>query len=141
MAGDAGRTDGRPELSRQRLFLAIAATYGLALLVWLLWPAFRESLIGKFVAIPVFSIYLFEHLGIPGLTERGSCDWMWCKPADPRRSPQPTQSAMKTLMSRPVAWRVPQKTSWRPSRENIGNDANDSPHVTRSSPEPSTLIR
>ena len=80
MAGDAGRTDGRPELSRQRLFLAIAATYGLALLVWLLWPAFRESLIGKFVAIPVFSIYLFEHLGIPGLTERGSCDWMWCKP-------------------------------------------------------------
>lgn len=26
-----------------------------------------------------------------------------------------------------------------PSRENIGNEANDSPHVTRSSPEPSTF--
>jgi hypothetical protein len=54
--------------------------YSLGLLAWLLWPAFRESLIGKFVAIPLFSIYLFEHFGVPGLTDRASCDWMWCTP-------------------------------------------------------------
>jgi hypothetical protein len=54
--------------------------YSLGLLAWLLWPAFRESLIGKFVAIPLFSTYLFEHFGVPGLTDRGSCDWMWCRP-------------------------------------------------------------
>jgi Branched-chain amino acid ATP-binding cassette transporter len=36
-------------------------------------------------------------------------------------------------------WRLPQKTSFVPSRENIGNEAKDSPQVTRSSPEPSTF--
>ncbi len=56
------------------------ATYGVGLLAWLLWSAFQESWVGKFVAIPGFSIYLFEHLGVPGLTDRGSCDWMWCTP-------------------------------------------------------------
>jgi hypothetical protein len=60
--------------------VAIVVIYGLGSAALLLWPAFRESLIGKFVAIPMFSIYLFEHLGIPGLTDRGNCDWMWCQP-------------------------------------------------------------
>jgi len=32
------------------------------------------------VAIPPFSVYLFEHLGVPGLTDPKNCDWMWCKP-------------------------------------------------------------
>ena len=67
-------------LSARRLFASAVAMYGLGLLGWWVWPAFRESLIGKIVAIPPFSIYLLEHLGIPRLTDRASCDWMWCKP-------------------------------------------------------------
>jgi hypothetical protein len=64
----------------RRLFAAAVTTYSLGLLGWLLWPAFRESFIGKVVGIPPFSIYVFEHLGGPGLTDRSNCDWMWCKP-------------------------------------------------------------
>ena len=67
-------------LRAQRPFAAIVVTYGLGLLLWWLWPAFRESLIGKLVTIPGFSIYVFEHLGVPGLTDRSRCDWMWCTP-------------------------------------------------------------
>ena len=64
----------------RRVFVAIVGVYGLGLLAWLLWPSFRESGVGKFVAIPLFSIYLLEHMGVPGLTDRGRCDWMWCQP-------------------------------------------------------------
>ena len=64
----------------RRLFAVAVTTYSVGLLGWWLWPAFRESLIGNIVAIPLFSIYLFEHLGVPGLTDRARCDWMWCKP-------------------------------------------------------------
>jgi hypothetical protein len=67
-------------MSARRLFAVAVATYSLGLLGWSLWPAFRESFIGKIVGVPLFSIYIFEHLGVPGLTNRNSCDWMWCKP-------------------------------------------------------------
>ena len=67
-------------LAPRRVFAVIVGVYGLGLLAWLLWPAFRESMVGKFVAIPLFSIYLLEHMGIPGLTDRSRCDWMWCQP-------------------------------------------------------------
>jgi hypothetical protein len=67
-------------MSARRPFAAVVTTYGLGLLGWLLWPPFRESLIGKIVGVPLFSIYVFEHLGVPGLTNRNNCDWMWCKP-------------------------------------------------------------
>jgi hypothetical protein len=43
-------------------------------------PSFAESFIGRIVAIPPFSIYIFEHLGVPGLTDRSDCNWMWCTP-------------------------------------------------------------
>jgi hypothetical protein len=76
----AGVMIPRPRMSAARLFAAVVTAYGLGLLGWLLSPSFRESFIGKFVAIPPFSIYLFEHLGVPGLTDRGDCNWMWCKP-------------------------------------------------------------
>ena len=64
----------------RRFFAVAVTTYSVGLLGWWLWPAFRESLIGKIVAIPLFSIYLFEYLGVPGLTDRSRCDWMWCSP-------------------------------------------------------------
>jgi hypothetical protein len=64
----------------RRLFAAAVAAYCLGLLGWLFWPAFRASFIGKIVGIPPFSIYVLEHFGIPGLTDRNNCDWMWCKP-------------------------------------------------------------
>jgi len=62
----------------RRVFVTIVGVYGLGLLAWLFWPAFRESLVGKLVAIPLFSIYLLEHVGVSGLTDRSRCDWMWC---------------------------------------------------------------
>jgi hypothetical protein len=43
-------------------------------------PSFAGSFIGQIVAIPPFSIYIFEHFGVPGLTDRSDCNWMWCKP-------------------------------------------------------------
>jgi hypothetical protein len=64
----------------RRLFAATVMTYAVGFLVWWGWPAFRESLIGKLVAIPPFSLYLLEQLGVPGLTDRSRCDWMWCQP-------------------------------------------------------------
>ena len=76
----AGVTFGRSRLSARRLFVAAVTTYGLGLLGWLLWPSFAESFIGGIVAIPPFSIYVFEHFGVPGLTDRRHCNWMWCKP-------------------------------------------------------------
>src|SRR5207249_7710053 len=55
---------------------------------------------------------------------------------------QATQSARNTFISRgDVALRLPQNTSCLPSRESIGNDANDSAYVTRSRPAPSALTR
>ena len=51
------------------------------------------------------------------------------------------QSAMKTLVSPCLAaLRFEQKTIFLPSGENIGNPSKVSLNVTRSSPEPSTLI-
>jgi hypothetical protein len=67
-------------MSALRLFAAAVTMYCLGLVAWLFWPAFQESSIGKIVGIPPFSIYVFEHLGVPGLTDRNNCDWMWCKP-------------------------------------------------------------
>ena len=63
-------------MSARRLFAAAVATYSLAFVVWLLSPTFQESSIGGFVAIPPFSVYVFEHFGVPGLTDRNNCDWM-----------------------------------------------------------------
>jgi hypothetical protein len=64
----------------RRVFVVLLLAYGLGWLGITWWPAFRESFAGMIVAIPPFSIYLFEHWGVPGLTDRNDCDWMWCKP-------------------------------------------------------------
>lgn len=66
--------------SARRLFAVVVTTYGLGLLGWFFWPAFGKSTVGKFVGIPPFSVYVFEHFGVPWLTDRNNCDWMWCKP-------------------------------------------------------------
>jgi hypothetical protein len=73
-------TPSHGRLRPRRLFAAGVSTYGVGLLGWLFWPAFRESFIGKVVGIPPFSIYILEHLGVPGLTAHQDCDWMWCRP-------------------------------------------------------------
>jgi hypothetical protein len=67
-------------LPARRLFAIAVIAYGLAWLgVWL-WPKFEASPLGLIVGIPPFSIYVFEHFGVPGLTDPTKCDWMWCKP-------------------------------------------------------------
>ena len=68
------------KMSARRLFAAAVTLYGLGLLGRWRWPAFRKSIIGQIVEIPPFSIYVFEHFGVPGLTDRNNCDWMWCTP-------------------------------------------------------------
>ena len=66
--------------SAGRLFTILVLAYGLGWLGRASWPAFRDSVAGQIVAIPPFSIYLFEHWGVPGLTDRHDCNWMWCRP-------------------------------------------------------------
>jgi len=78
-------TTGAPAATNERKFVrrffaAVVVTYGSVWLAGWIWPAFGESFLGKLVAIPPFTVYLFEELGIPGLTDRGRCDWMWCRP-------------------------------------------------------------
>jgi hypothetical protein len=77
---DVSTSNGRKRLSARRVFAVVVTTYGLGLFGWLLWPTFQESPVGKIVGIPPFSIYVFEHFGVPGLTDPNSCNWMWCKP-------------------------------------------------------------
>ena len=69
-----------PWTSARRLFGVAVIAYGLGFLGWLFWPTFHKSFLGSMVGIPPFSIYVFEHFGVPGLTDRSRCDWMWCKP-------------------------------------------------------------
>jgi hypothetical protein len=70
----------RLALSARGLFAIVVITYGLAFLASRLWPMLQESLVGMTVGIPPFSVYVFEHFGVPGLTDPKNCDWMWCKP-------------------------------------------------------------
>jgi hypothetical protein len=74
------RSPASTQTSARRIFAAFVAAYGLGLLGRWFWPTFRESFVGQVVGIPPFSIYVFEHFGIPGLTDRTDCNWMWCKP-------------------------------------------------------------
>jgi hypothetical protein len=67
-------------LTAPRLFVAAVITYGMAVLVTWFWPKLQDSLLGMIVIIPPFSVYVFEHFGVPGLTDPRNCDWMWCKP-------------------------------------------------------------
>jgi hypothetical protein len=83
----------------RRLFTGAVTAYGAGLIVWLSWPAFQETILGKIVAIPPFSLYLFEHLGVPGLTDRSRCDWMWCRPT-------PLGIAVAAVVWLIVAWGV-----------------------------------
>jgi hypothetical protein len=65
---------------QRRLFAAAVAAYGAVWLAGWLWPGFGESFLGQLAAVPPFTVYLFEEMGIPGLTDRSRCDWMWCRP-------------------------------------------------------------
>ena len=67
-------------MSARRIFAGAVTVYGLGLLLWFRWPSFEESFVGGIVAIPPFSVYVFEHFGVPGLTDRSNCNVMWCKP-------------------------------------------------------------
>jgi len=64
----------------RRLLALATLTYGLAWLAWWRWPQFQESPLGLIIGILPFSVYVFEHFGVPGLTDPTNCNWMWCKP-------------------------------------------------------------
>jgi len=59
----------------------LLALYGALWLPALAWPGWLDSPVGLWVGVPVVSIYLFDHLGVPGLLQHaGRCDWGWCPP-------------------------------------------------------------
>ncbi len=59
----------------------IIAIYVLLLSPGLIWPAYLDSPVGLFAAIPFLSVYLFHKIGIPFLLENnGACGWGWCAP-------------------------------------------------------------
>lgn len=44
-------------------------------------PAVLEPLSGRVVIVPLFSIFIFHKLGVPGLLEHdGACGWGLCAP-------------------------------------------------------------
>jgi hypothetical protein len=64
-----------------RIFAFIVIGYALLVAPGFIWPAWFDSPAGLLVLIPGMSIYLFHHLGIPGLLQhKGLCGWGMCAP-------------------------------------------------------------
>lgn len=64
-----------------RIFAALVAAYGLLVLPAYVGPAFLEEPGSWLAVLPLFSVYLFHKLGIPGLLQHGgACGWGWCSP-------------------------------------------------------------
>jgi len=63
------------------IMLIILAFYGLLCLPVISWPAYSEGPFGIVISVPVLAVYIFHHLGMPGLLEQnGACGWGWCAP-------------------------------------------------------------
>jgi hypothetical protein len=64
-----------------KVLAILLAIYGLLLLPAAIWPNYLDSPAGLLTIVPGLSIYLFHHLGVPGLLEHdGLCGWGWCAP-------------------------------------------------------------
>src|SRR5688572_18242833 len=64
-----------------KLLAILLAIYGLLLLPAAASPAYLDSPVGLLILVPGLSVYLFHHLGVPGLLEHdGLCGWGWCAP-------------------------------------------------------------
>ena len=64
-----------------KVLAALLATWGLLALSAYVGPAFLEPVGWYTVLVPVLSIHLFHHYGVPGLLEHGgACGWGLCSP-------------------------------------------------------------
>jgi hypothetical protein len=68
--------------SRTLKILAVLLTaYALLAAPAYVGPSYLEELGSYLVMPPLLSIYLFHHLGVPGLLEhKGQCGWGMCSP-------------------------------------------------------------
>ncbi len=59
----------------------IIAGYAVLVLAGLFWPAYQNSPANIATLVPLLSVYVFHHAGVPGLLEHdGLCGWGWCSP-------------------------------------------------------------
>lgn len=64
-----------------KIFAILLIAYGLLAIPAYWGPAFLEPISSYVVIVPLFSIYAFHKLGIPGLLEHnGACGWGLCGP-------------------------------------------------------------
>jgi hypothetical protein len=64
-----------------RIFAAIVIGYALLVAPGFVWPDWFDTPAGLLVLVPGMSIYLFHHIGIPGLLQhKGLCGWGMCAP-------------------------------------------------------------
>lgn len=64
-----------------KILAALLPGYALLVIPAYWGPSYLEELSSYFAMVPLFSIYIFQNIGIPGLLEHGgSCGWGWCAP-------------------------------------------------------------
>lgn len=64
-----------------RILAALLAGYALLAIPAYWGPSYLEAMSSYAVIVPLFSIYIFHKLGIPGLLEHnGYCGWGLCSP-------------------------------------------------------------
>jgi hypothetical protein len=64
-----------------KILAALLTGYVLLVIPAYWGPSYLEELSSDFVMVPLFSIYIFHKIGIPGLLEHGgACGWGWCAP-------------------------------------------------------------
>ena len=81
-----------------KVLAALITLYGLLLLAAYLIPPFGETAGFYLVMVPLLSVYLFHHFGVPGLLEHeGACGWGLC-------SPTPLGYAFLVLLWLAAAW-------------------------------------
>jgi len=64
-----------------KILAALLSGYALLVIPAYWGPSYLEELSSYFAIVPLFSIYIFHNIGIPGLLEHGgACGWGWCAP-------------------------------------------------------------
>ena len=64
-----------------KILAALLTGYVLLVIPAYWGPSCLEEFSSRFAMMPLFSIYIFHSVGIPGLLEHGgACGWGWCAP-------------------------------------------------------------
>jgi hypothetical protein len=96
-----------------KIFTGLWAAYALLSLPAWVGPAFLQEISGDIYLTPIFAIYIFHRLGLPGLLEHGgACGWSLC-------APTAAGWAFLILFWAGVAWCV----AWGLARLTLGSSA------------------